>query len=363
MKAPQKSCRCQLNKALLSAIMTNEKVAQPAKVKATFSNETNRRGQSIISDEKKQGMIDMTPSQEKFLQQRQAFAELMKHYPFTTETLAGEEWRDIEGYDGYQVSSFGRVKSLKNCRGCKSRILRPKINSNNYLIVTLWENSKVHFYTVHRLVAKAFIPNPFNKPEVNHIDGCKINACASNLEWTTRSENQQHAFDTGLQEAQIGENSPRAKFTDEQVTFIRNNPQMLNTRELAQMFNTTDTTISRIQLGQNYKTTRGAIRIAKERKTPLSKEIRAQIRAEYVKGARECSANALAKKYGTNPRTVTRIIEGKFEKTPKAPRVSDEIRDKIRQEYKPYDRERSAPALAKKYGISSCTVKRILYEQ
>jgi len=101
----------------------------------------------------------------------------------------------------YQVSNFGRVKSLT--RLSKQNHLLPerflKTNENDrYLRVDLWKDGKHKFYEVHRLVAAAFIANPENKPVVNHIDGDKHNNKVNNLEWCTVSENNKHAYNTGL---------------------------------------------------------------------------------------------------------------------------------------------------------------------
>jgi len=117
-----------------------------------------------------------------------------------------EIWKDIEDFEGkYQVSNFGRVKSLKrkiseSWKGNKAEtiILNPLKGDRRYLQVSLWSNGKDHKRYIHRLVAKAFIPNPENKPQVNHKDGDKCNNAVNNLEWNTRSENVKHAISTGL---------------------------------------------------------------------------------------------------------------------------------------------------------------------
>lgn len=122
-----------------------------------------------------------------------------------------EQWKDIKGYEGlYQVSNYGRVKRKYN--NGKIRILKPISTNNGYLRVSLSKNSVNNTYFVHRLVAQAFILNPENKPEVNHIDGDKTNNKIENLEWCTRSENIQHAFYTGLNQidpALIGKSSSK----------------------------------------------------------------------------------------------------------------------------------------------------------
>ena len=109
-----------------------------------------------------------------------------------------EIWKDIEGYEGYyQVSNLGRVKRLPRgkqwpYRQTHNNIRKPKQNNSGYLVVNLSKDNKVKWIGVHRLVATAFIPNPNNYPQVNHIDECKTNNVVENLEWCTQSQNNLH---------------------------------------------------------------------------------------------------------------------------------------------------------------------------
>lgn len=107
-----------------------------------------------------------------------------------------EIWRDIPKSNGmYKISNFGRVKSLK---GKKEKIIKPNKNRGGYLKIGLILNTGRKHISIHRLVASAFISNPNNLPEVNHIDGNKLNNNIKNLEWVTRKENSLHAYKIGL---------------------------------------------------------------------------------------------------------------------------------------------------------------------
>lgn len=120
-----------------------------------------------------------------------------------------ELWKSIEGYDDkYLISNFGEVKSLiDNCGNARELIKTKRIANNGYHYVNLWNKSKMKSIKIHRLVANAFIPNPEDKPQVNHKDGNKKNNHIDNLEWVTGSENVMHALKTGLKSMPTGENN------------------------------------------------------------------------------------------------------------------------------------------------------------
>lgn len=114
-----------------------------------------------------------------------------------------EEWRDIEGYEGlYMISNLGRVKSLVGWNGSKYidrvKILKPSMTTTGYWKIELSKDKKKKSKKIHRLIAKAFIPNTNNKPQINHIDGNPLNNNIDNLEWTTQKENVDHAIKVGL---------------------------------------------------------------------------------------------------------------------------------------------------------------------
>mgnify|MGYP001057001587 CR=1 FL=1 len=93
--------------------------------------------------------------------------------------------KTIEGYENYKISSKGRVYSKH-----KKRVMKNQIHKLGYHQILLSKNGKKKIFLVHRLVGLHFIPNPENKPQIDHKDGNKINNCICNLRWSTRSENQ-----------------------------------------------------------------------------------------------------------------------------------------------------------------------------
>lgn len=107
-----------------------------------------------------------------------------------------ETWKDIIGHEGsYQVSSIGRVRRMAGSPRClKNRVLVNKVKKSGYRFVALSKGNEITYHHIHRLVANEFIPNPKEKPHVNHIDCNKSNNAIENLEWVTPSENMAHAI-------------------------------------------------------------------------------------------------------------------------------------------------------------------------
>lgn len=138
-----------------------------------------------------------------------------------------EKWQDIQQFEGYEVSNLGKVRGkdrfVKRKTGLcfvKGKELKQVFNKKGYPEVRFRQKG-THTKLVHRLVANAFIPNIYNKPQVNHIDGNKLNNFANNLEWSTNSENQKHAYKLGLQPSKAGENNNKSKITDKDVTLLK----------------------------------------------------------------------------------------------------------------------------------------------
>lgn len=210
-----------------------------------------------------------------------------------------EEFKKVAA--DYEIGTCGTIRSLK---WGKIKVLTPSPNNKGYLIVQLRIDGEHKCYLVHRLVALAFIPNPDNKPCVNHINGDKTDNRVENLEWVTDGENKRHAVATGLYLQ--GEDSPLAKLTNEQARYIRENPDGLNTVELGRVLGVSDRTISTIQIGKTYKNVGGAVRKAKHQSPRVPDDVRAEIRRLYAQG--DISQDALAEKFGVAQKTISRII-------------------------------------------------------
>lgn len=164
----------------------------------------------------------------------------------TKEDFTMEEWRDAEGFPKYEVSNYGNVRHK-----IKKKNLTGGLDTKGYRQVCLRdENDKQKTPKVHKLVARAFIPNPDNKPQVNHKDSDRTNAHVDNLEWVTNGENQKHAFDTGFQD-NYGEKHPRTNLSEQDIIdiFLSKEKQVT----LANRYGVHKSTISSIKHQRNFK--------------------------------------------------------------------------------------------------------------
>lgn len=239
---------------------------------------------------------------------KKAYAAFIPLYPFTLDNLPSEIWLPIPNYEGlYDCSNFGRVKSFQ--RGTV-KIIKPRLDTDGYLSVRLSKNNKTKMFRINRLVGKLFIPNPDNKPQVDHVFAMKFDNYVDNLRWATSSENVKYSFESGLRKIPQGEDTYNAKLTNEQVLYIRENPDGLTQEQLAEMFGVNQSIISDIQLGMRYKNAGGIIRAAQKpgdyHKIPDEK--RAQILADYQPGIRGHGYAAVGKRFGVSKRSVLNIV-------------------------------------------------------
>lgn len=161
----------------------------------------------------------------------QQSCKLAKMMPLESADMK-EEWRDIEGYEGlYMVSNFGRVVSFQ---GCNPRIMKLGMTRKGYQCVGLQKENQHKTCVVHRLVAKAFIPNPDNLPQVNHKDECKTNNRVDNLEWCTDKYNHNYGTYIERQRNSSPRNTPVLMF-DLNGNFEK---EFISAREAAREMNT-----------------------------------------------------------------------------------------------------------------------------
>ena len=167
-----------------------------------------------------------------------------------------EIWKDIQGYEGvYQVSSLGRVKSLKRYGRKEDKILRLWFDSHGYYQVDLRNDGKRKLSLVNELVAKAFIPNPENKPQTNHKNSIRSDNRVENLEWCTSKENVIYSFKEGNRVAMKGEKNGGHKLKENEVTTIRELKSKYSQAELAKKFRVSVITINRIIRGAAWRLT------------------------------------------------------------------------------------------------------------
>lgn len=220
--------------------------------------------------------------------------------------LGRELWRWVVGYEGlYMVSDHGTVMSVPShqCRGGKRNYYKPGMvvnhhdNGKGYRVLSLYKDGIQHQTTVHRLVAQAFLDNPQNLPEVNHLDGNKANNNVENLEWVSESDNVRHAIDV------LDAFAFARTLTEEQVLDIRSDTR--TERAIAKDYGLSQTAVNKIRAGETYKKFAGkTLRVGKARQRKLTQEQIVDIRTSKLSGVE------LSKKYGVSRSTICRIKKG-----------------------------------------------------
>lgn len=162
--------------------------------------------------------------------------------------MKNEIWKPIKGFEGkYLVSDLGRIKSLPNRTRKTELILKPQ--NQTYSFIDLCKDGKVKKMTIHRIVAMNFLDNPEDKPQVNHINGDKLDNRVVNLEWSTRSENVKHSYTTGLNSS-VGSKNSQCKLTEKEAIEIYNSKA--RTKDLSIQYNITQSTICDIRKGRSW---------------------------------------------------------------------------------------------------------------
>lgn len=236
-----------------------------------------------------------------------------------SETYGGR-WAEIKDFPGYYVSDQGQVYSDK-----VKRLLKGSISQNGYKTVMLCKHGKLKLFSVHQLVAKAFIPNPENKDVVNHKDGVKQNNSVENLEWVTQPENNYHARETGLiKDAVLESDKNKARKLYETGNYSQ--------KDLAEMFSVSVPAMHKILKG-----------VKKRHIDPHEKD-KKEVCELYKTG--RYSQRELAEKYGVNQGTVSCWLKENgiiTRDTPKRKQkqystdLPEELRDFKYEKWKPID--------------------------
>lgn len=185
--------------------------------------------------------------------------------------MENEIWRELTCYNlggKYAVSNLGRVKTLK-CRNRwgwyfpkKERILFQLENTDGYMQISLYTiDNALKSFKVHRLVAAAFIPNPENKPQINHLNSIRSDNRVDNLEWCTASENQKHSHLFGFARDNNGENSISAKLTEQDAIEIYKSYEP--NKVLSKKFNVHPDSIENIRQGKTWSSVTGMLPVTK----------------------------------------------------------------------------------------------------
>lgn len=172
-----------------------------------------------------------------------------------------EKWKDIKQYEGlYQISNLGKVKRLGFSYNSpfQGKVIIPyKILQGSlkdgYQQIALFKNGVRELVFIHRLVAIAFISNCEDKPFVNHKDSIRSNNKVDNLEWVTAKENSKHAHASGTFTMPRGENTASTNLKNEDVKYIKDNPDNLKQKEIALKFGISQGGVSKIQNNKNWK--------------------------------------------------------------------------------------------------------------
>lgn len=175
-----------------------------------------------------------------------------------------EEWRDIAEFEGqYMISNYGRVLSKSRIKvkptkwgdvpyRVKAKIMAQSKDRMGYPTVSLAIGKRTITKKIHRLIGMAFIHNPDNKPEINHLNCIKANSVLWNLEWCTHAENMKHAAENGAIPTRLGNKSSYNKLMEEDIPEIRKMIGVKSYREIGEIYGVDQSTIYHIKTGRNW---------------------------------------------------------------------------------------------------------------
>lgn len=171
--------------------------------------------------------------------------------------LVMEIWKEIQGYQGYECSNFGKIKTFNWKNSGKEAIMKPALDGSGYLRTVLKRNDgKLHTIKVHRIILQTFKPNnDFSNLECNHINGNKTDNNIDNLEWVTRKQNLNHCIDNNLQYVLRGEEVGNSVLKEKEVIEIRNKyiPRVYSRIKLANEYGVSEATIKDILYKRSWK--------------------------------------------------------------------------------------------------------------
>lgn len=219
-----------------------------------------------------------------------------------------EQWRRILG-GHYAISDEGRIMRLSRGMGARpGRMLSPIQNRDGYVVVNLKVHGKQKICRVHRLVGEAFLPNPKNKPQINHKNNDRQDNRASNLEWVTNLENASHASDNRL--LVHGSAHASTKLKEDDVRDIRQRYQNGETlQSLSRAYEITLGSLSPMVRGKTWKHVAGAAPAKREPRAKLTEDQVLLIRQEYKEGVKQAD---LCRKYGISKGTMSELVRGKI---------------------------------------------------
>jgi len=235
-----------------------------------------------------------------------------------------EEYKTIPWAKNYKVSNTGKVYSFAKIKlGIElvphSQPDKRKGTGSRYPYVSISDNDKkIKNYNIHRLVAEAFIPNPENKPQVNHIDGNKQNNFVTNLEWVTPKENTQHALAEKLLNPPIGERCGSSKYKESQVLeVIKLLSEGKPNCEVAKLTGIDDRAVSNIRnkkrWGYLWETEQAkGLSIPDGDNGQFKPKIPLETRIEIIKDAENLTTKDLANKYSINQNVAYRVKRGEY---------------------------------------------------